>query len=206
MPTAGEVLERPFAAEDVAAATLGVWVQNLTLVQDRIDAQLQEQAVPVDDHHTLYDSDDHPETTDQLSDPRVLSPPCSVTPPPPLPPPPPPRPGRPRSDSIAQSFISPPAPNRRHDQHTQALRRPSPVHLAEPARPSFSPITDASPDSSLHRVPGDPEVMVDHDGGDQGDETEPAHDTIQEGSPGPDNIHQGEAPQRDEDNEDGFLS
>ena len=34
-----------------------------------------------DDHYTLYDSDDHLETADQLSDPRVLSPPCSVTPP-----------------------------------------------------------------------------------------------------------------------------
>jgi hypothetical protein len=36
------VLERPFAAEDAAAAILaqlGVRVQNLTLAQDRIDAQ-----------------------------------------------------------------------------------------------------------------------------------------------------------------------
>ena len=48
--------------------------------------------------------------------------------------------------------------------------------------------------------------MVDHDGGDQGDKTEPVHDAVQEGPPGPDNIHRGEAPQRDEDdNEDGFI-
>lgn len=45
--------------------------------------------------------------------------------------------------------------------------------------------------------------MVDHDGGDQWDDAEPAHDAIQEGPPNPNNIHQGEAPQQDEDdNED----
>jgi hypothetical protein len=93
-------------------AQLSLQVPNLTLAQDHIDAQLQEQAVPVDDHHVLYDSDDHPETIDQLSDPRVLSSPCGATPPPPL------RPARPRSNLIAQFFISPPAPSRLHDQHT----------------------------------------------------------------------------------------
>jgi hypothetical protein len=40
-------------------------------------------------------------------------------------------------------------------------------------------------------------------GGDQWDNAEPARDAIQEGPPGPDNIHQGDAPQQDEDdNED----
>jgi len=133
-----DVLERPITAEDATAtlAQLGLRVQNMTLAQNSTDAQLQEQAVPVDDHHALYDSDDHLETTDQLRNPRIpSSPPYRA---PPSPPPPPREPGRPRRHSTTQSSTSLPIPNPLRDHRTQSPRRSS------PARSSFSPPTEAS--------------------------------------------------------------
>ena len=155
-----DVLERPFTAEDAAVtlAQLGLRVQNITLAQNSADAELQEQAVPVDDHHTLYDAGGPPDAADQLRNPLI-----------PSPSPPRREPAPARQYSIASSSISPPAPSPLRDHRTQAPRRPS------PARPSFSPLTDASPEPFLlHRAPDDPEVVINHGEGGRRDDTEAA--------------------------------
>lgn len=132
------VLQRPFVGEDVppTPAQLGLRVQGLTLAQDPAGTQLQQQSVEVDDHHTLYDSNGHLETTDQLRNPRVSSSPPHRAPP--SSPPPPREPAHPRRRSITQSSTSLPTPNPLRDHRTQSPRRPS------PAISSFSPPTDAS--------------------------------------------------------------
>jgi hypothetical protein len=53
------ILQRQLIEEVVppTLAQLGLRVQDLTLAQDPADAQLQQQSVEVDDHHTLYHTD-----------------------------------------------------------------------------------------------------------------------------------------------------
>jgi hypothetical protein len=51
------VTERPFKHAEAALTlqSIGLRVQNLVLAQDASDAQLQQDAIHVDEHHALYD-------------------------------------------------------------------------------------------------------------------------------------------------------
>jgi len=145
------ILQRPFI-EDAppTPAQLGLRVQGLTLAQDPINAQLQQQSIEVDDHHALYNTNSPPSINpvNPLSA-GVPGPSTLQASRPPLLPS-----QRPVADFPTSHPAYPTSSPVRKD--TSSVRKDiSSIFRAfsaippNPRRPSFSPITDASPTPSL---------------------------------------------------------
>jgi hypothetical protein len=133
------ILQRPFIEEDAPSTLpqLGLRVQGLALAQDPADAQLQRQSAQVNDHHTLYNSDNQSLTnlSDNLRSEahNTLTPQSSR------------RPDGSRRRPLVDFFTSRPTSNSFQSDTHRAVRATNLIH-PEPIRPSFSPFTDGSPE------------------------------------------------------------
>lgn len=139
------ILQRPFIEKDAppTLAQLGLRVQGLILAQDPVDAQLQQQSIEVEDHYALYNtkiqSSTNPVNPSSADIPGPFT--LQASRPPPLP----------SQRPVADFFTSHPtypifSPSR---IDASSIFRAFSAVPPESRKPSFSPITDASPTSSL---------------------------------------------------------